>query len=52
MVRDSVCELENGKAERSSDLVPEVVKKVGEAGVDMITNLANYNIGAEVNSRM
>ena len=50
MVRDSVFELKNGRL--NDHLVPEMWKTIGEAGVDMITNLVNYIIVAEVNSRM
>ena len=38
----------NRKAERLSDVVSQMVKAAGEAGLNMITDLANHIIVEEV----
>ena len=44
MVRESISKMKNGKAAGPSDVVSEIVKTAGEAGVDMIKDLVNQII--------
>lgn len=48
MVRVSISGMKNGKDVRKSGVLPEMIKAVGEAGDDMITD-AVYQIKAERN---
>ena len=41
IVRESISQMENGKAGGPSGVLSENVKATGEAGVDMITELVN-----------
>ena len=43
-LKESINEIKNGEAAETSGLVSEMVKKAGEAGVDMITDLVNQII--------
>ena len=48
MVRESISKMKNENAAGSSGVVSEMVKEVGEAGVDMITDLDHHIIGEGV----
>lgn len=41
MVRESICEIKNGKASEASFAVSDIVKTVGEARVDLTFDLVH-----------
>ena len=43
-LKESINEIKNGEAAETSGLMSEMVKKAGEAGVDIITDLVNQII--------